>query len=762
MNRHGKGSFGKFLGLLLVTVAVLFAVGQAQAGTAVLTWRAPTINEDGTDLTDLAGYNVHFGTASGVYTNTVDVGNVNRWEARNLTEGTTYFFAVTAYTESRVESAYSLEVSKTIPLPSYPLDTARSGSGSGSLSSSPGGISCGAACSASFPAGTAVTLTASADASSVFTGWSGACSGTGPCIVTMDAPKSVTAAFAIKSFIITASAGAGGSIAPGGPVSVTYGGSRTFTITPSQGFGVATVFVDGNAVGSPISYTFTNVTANHSIEAVFSANAFTVTPAAGPGGSISPSSPRTADGNAVLSFQVTPNSGFTIASVSGCGGSLDGSTYTTAPIIADCTVSAFFTALRPTTLAVEKTGNGTVVSSPAGIDCGAACTADFAPGTTVTLEARPAPGWAFEAWNGTCDGSGTCTIVMDSGRSVTASFTDAQKPLLSISSLPDGSFTSDQDLNVSGTVTDNGTLAGLRVNGTAVPVREDGTFSSLVVLTPGTNRITVTATDAANNRAEATRSITLDRAAPAFVITAPADNSATAHNLLAVSGTMRESGTVSVALNDGTPQLASLSGREFTSTVILRPGQNTIVVTATDIGRYRSASQKRTIVYDDGKPSVSITSPASDSSMGKHDISLQGRVTDSLTVATAEITVDGITTPLPLDVTGAFNTTAAFGAEGLHTITVTATNAAGESSGAQRNIEYIMFGDVNASDTVDLADALLALSHVSGTRLITEPAEFRRCDVAPLGQDGTPRPDGLIDIGDVVVILRRVVGLASW
>jgi hypothetical protein len=63
------------------------------------------------------------------------------------------------------------------------------------VTSSPTGISCGATCSASFASGTAVTLTAAAASGSTFTGWSGACSGTGACTVTMSAAQSVTATF---------------------------------------------------------------------------------------------------------------------------------------------------------------------------------------------------------------------------------------------------------------------------------------------------------------------------------------------------------------------------------------------------------------------------------------------------------------------------------------------------------------------------------------------------------------------------------------
>jgi len=78
------------------------------------------------------------------------------------------------------------------------LTISKSGTGLGTVTSSPLGISCGSACSASFASGTVVTLTAVAEANtnSAFTGWSGACTGTSTtCTVTMDASKNVTAQF---------------------------------------------------------------------------------------------------------------------------------------------------------------------------------------------------------------------------------------------------------------------------------------------------------------------------------------------------------------------------------------------------------------------------------------------------------------------------------------------------------------------------------------------------------------------------------------
>ena len=86
-------------------------------------------------------------------------------------------------------------VTATFDLPSHTLTVSKAGTGSGSVSSSPAGIDCGATCSHAYTQGTPVELTPVAAAGSTFTGWSGACSGTGGCIVTMDQARSVTATF---------------------------------------------------------------------------------------------------------------------------------------------------------------------------------------------------------------------------------------------------------------------------------------------------------------------------------------------------------------------------------------------------------------------------------------------------------------------------------------------------------------------------------------------------------------------------------------
>jgi hypothetical protein len=263
--------------LSILSAAIIFLnTSDLFAGSATLSWDPPTTNEDGTPLTDLAGYKIYYGTSSGNYSQSVDVGKVTTYTAGNLTEGVTYYFAATAYDISTNESKYSNEVSKTIPLSQYTITVNKVGTGTGAVTSSPEGISCGTDCSEIYPAGTTVTLIASSDTSSIFGGWSGGCTGTGTCSVMMNAEKAITATFTLKTYTVTASAGTGGSISPSGNVSVSHGSSQTFSITLNTNYHISDVLIDGNSAGAVTTYSFGNVTANHTISASFAQNSYTL------------------------------------------------------------------------------------------------------------------------------------------------------------------------------------------------------------------------------------------------------------------------------------------------------------------------------------------------------------------------------------------------------------------------------------------------------------------------------------------------------
>ena len=72
-----------------------------------------------------------------------------------------------------------------------------------------------------------------------------------------------------NTYIITASAGPNGSISPSGNITVNQGSDKLFTITPDTGYQIYDVLVDESSVGAVSSYTFTNVTEDHTIYATF-------------------------------------------------------------------------------------------------------------------------------------------------------------------------------------------------------------------------------------------------------------------------------------------------------------------------------------------------------------------------------------------------------------------------------------------------------------------------------------------------------------
>ena len=107
----------------------------------------------------------------------------------------------------------------------YGLTTVLSGEGSGTVTSLPTGINCGTSCSAAYNSGTSVTLTATPASGSLFAGWSGDCSGTGTCTVSMNQANSVMATF---EAVVTASCGSSNNvISPVPPSSLCSPGSAS-------------------------------------------------------------------------------------------------------------------------------------------------------------------------------------------------------------------------------------------------------------------------------------------------------------------------------------------------------------------------------------------------------------------------------------------------------------------------------------------------------------------------------------------------------
>jgi hypothetical protein len=171
----------------------------------------------------------------------------------------------------------AVAVNASFTLKQATLTAARAGNGGGSVSSNPAGISCGSDCSEAYNFGTNVTLTATPDATSTFTGWSGACSGTATCMVTMNADRTASATFTRNQFTLSvAKDGSGTGTVTSNPPGIDCGSdclqvydagtSVTLTAAASAG-GSFGGWSGGNCSGT--STCMTTVNANVTITARF-------------------------------------------------------------------------------------------------------------------------------------------------------------------------------------------------------------------------------------------------------------------------------------------------------------------------------------------------------------------------------------------------------------------------------------------------------------------------------------------------------------
>jgi len=115
------------------------------------------------------------------------------------------------------------------------------------------------------------------------------------------------------------------------------------------------------------------------------------------------------------------------------------------------TVTATFT-LNSYTVTTNRSGNGSITSSPAGIDCrtaGGTCSAPYLYGTSITLTATPDAGNVFTGWSGACTGTGACTLTVEANKSVTATFVPLRTLTVAFSGSGSGTVTSTSDTGIS-------------------------------------------------------------------------------------------------------------------------------------------------------------------------------------------------------------------------------------------------------------------------------------------------------------------------
>ncbi len=259
---------------------------------------------------------------------------------------------------------------------------------------------------------------------------------------------------------------------------------------------------------------------------------------------------------------------------------------------------------------------------------------------------------------------------------------DAAPPVITLTAPEDLLVVSQNSVNVTGTVTDDGLLEQVTVNGQAAGLGSGGSFSVSVGLVEGPNTITVSAVDSFARTATETRTVYLDTVPPVVHIDHPPQNFRTNSPSVSVSGTVSDANPIDEISFAGGAAVLDFSDSSFSGSYDLVPGLNSIAVTATDIsGKVGSTSV--TVVYDNVAPVITLTELPE--AVGVPEVTLQGRVTseDGLGSVTLVYTGPSGSAGTPETVTpdgdGYFTLTAGI-TEGPNTFAVTATDTVGNSA----------------------------------------------------------------------------------
>jgi hypothetical protein len=342
--------------------------------------------------------------------------------------------------ECSVTMSAAKTVTATFNLIERPLTVSKKGTATGTVTSSPAGIECGGKCSASFVKGTVVTLSATPGPGSEPVLWGGCESVVeGKCAVTMSTAKSVTATFDLPAFQLTVKKEGSGTgtvtsfpagIECGGVCSAPFAEKSTVTLTGSPGANSAAVLWTGCASINGENKCLVTMGAAKEVTATFKLLSRQLTvKKAGPG--TVTSSPagincglKCAAGfehGTLVTLTGAPEGNAEAVEWAGCG-SVDAEGRCLVTMSAAREVTATF----PIGLTISKvgTGTGTVTSAPAGIACGATCSARFANGVTVTLEGKSDLHSRPVKWSGCAKvlKDGKCQIVMSASTNVIANF----------------------------------------------------------------------------------------------------------------------------------------------------------------------------------------------------------------------------------------------------------------------------------------------------------------------------------------------------
>ena len=195
------------------------------------------------------------------------------------------------------------------------------------------------------------------------------------------ATHTISVTFKIKTYLISTSAGANGSISAS--PTINHGSNSTITITPNAGYEVDVLTVDAGVVASALTYTFTNVTATHTIAVTFKIKTYLISTSAGANGSITASPTINHGSNSTIT--ITPNANYDIDVLTVDSIVVTSATsYVFTNVIATHTISATFK-LKTYLISTSAGANGTITASPT-VSHGANATINLVPALGYILD----------------------------------------------------------------------------------------------------------------------------------------------------------------------------------------------------------------------------------------------------------------------------------------------------------------------------------------------------------------------------------------
>jgi Big-like domain-containing protein len=327
---------------------------------------------------------------------------------------------------------------------------------------------------------------------------------------------------------------------------------------------------------------------------------------------------------------------------------------------------------------------------------------------------------------------------------------DTTAPVVAITALANNGFTNDSTPLLSFSVTDTNPGANVvKVDGLVV-AKVSG--DSLAQLADGSHTVTVDSTDAAGNFSTTTATFTVDTVLPVVGILTPAAG-LTNDNTPLLSFSVTEINAVTNVVKVDGVIVAKVSGDSLAQ---LADGTHTVRVESSDAAGNIAVPVEVIITVDTVVSPFTLNAVTSPTRVTSQTIS--GTVE-----AGATVTVNGLPATLVTSTTWKFDLAGLV--EGPNTITVAAKDLAQNTTTLPLTSIKIVLQDGNidaSTDGVKITDALMALRFAAG---LTQPTaeELLHADVAPLvGGKPSPSPNGKVDIGDVVVILRKVVDPTSW